>query len=746
MQPTLSANQTEPDTFQVYAWTLSNDAFELAGPLSRPTPRRRTLNLSAAALPDALANALQSGPGSASQTIHVGPRTVQIIVTGPGSGILIHLTRLRQREARAAAYLNWLEEGINALPEAFVLYDADDRLLIANPQYAELYPTIADILRPGVTFPEIAKTALERGQFRYGDDPDAWLTRRLDFHAKAEGFFEQHLDDGRWIQLSERRTPSGGVTSIRADITLLKEREEALQKAKRRAEHTSESMARFLAMFSHELSNGLNGLAGLAQILALDAESPSRQANTRLMLQSTKRLTTVLSDLLDYLKNEAVGVAIRLGTTAPTDLLDTLKAELEPQARQRDVGLSWVVDDNVPAYVDIDSGRVLQVLANLTGNAIKYTEAGGAITVRVDTRGKRLHFTVRDQGIGISPQDVGRLFEYFSQTSNQKPGSTGIGLAICKQLVTAMGGDIGVSSQPGQGSTFWFDVPLRASPTAAPPRVQSVGVKPGRHLRVGVVDDDPINLRVAYALLERSGYLPIILDDTQDIITIVRQQKLDVLLLDLMMPNESGFDIAARLRSQSDPAFTRLILIALTGNIVSDNLAACKKSGIDAVLQKPLFIEQLQYALNWASGFDRSARHHAPFVFSPLVLSTPDPAPIDDAMAVLTQLQHDIGPVRFAQGVGAARDLIRHATQATADSPDSLRQLSHRVAGSASQLGFAALASQARALEALLVPVPPDEIPQRKVQAGLERLREEAARCLPVLNKALAAATRKTRA
>ncbi|MER1967558.1 ATP-binding protein [Castellaniella sp. GW247-6E4] len=736
MTDTRAAPYTLSTAFPTYAWTLENGVVRLEGPLSRPVARRRALDLPLPGLPESLRVALQSDGGAPSRPFAVGRRVVQIIVTQPGAGVLLHVTRLHRWEHRVTTYLNWLEEGINALSEAFVLYDADDRLLIANPQYAELYPTIADVLRVGVTFSEITETALRRGQFRYGEDADAWLNRRLEFHRRGEGFFEQHLDNGRWIQLSERRTRSGGVTSIRADITLLKEREEALSSAKQHAERTSESMARFLAMFSHEVSNGLNGLAGLAQTLALDAESPSQRTNTQLMLQSTKRLTTVLSDLLDYLKNEAVGVAIRLRATAPRDLLDTLKAELEPRATQGRVLLKGFISKQVPEWVEIDPGRVLQVLVNLTGNALKYTESGGAIAVRITTQGRRLHFEVRDQGAGIEPEDVGRLFEYFSQTSAQKPASSGIGLAICKQLVTAMGGDIGVDTEPGRGSTFWFNVPLHVG-APAPAHGEKPVARADAALRVGVVDDDPLNLTVAHALLVRSGYEAMVLDDAQDIVRAVKDRGLDVLLLDLMMPKASGFEIAARLRAQADPVFSRLIVIALTGNIISDNLSACKTAGIDAVLQKPLYIEQLQYALTWAASFDRTARAQAPFVFSPIVLTAVDDSGRGHAESALRQLEQDIGGTRFRQSVRSARDLFAQAARLASDDLAALRGYAHRVAGTASQMGFHRLSDHARTVEALLASSSGPDAQGEDMHRELDKLRSAAADSLPVLEQAM---------
>jgi signal transduction histidine kinase/ActR/RegA family two-component response regulator/HPt (histidine-containing phosphotransfer) domain-containing protein len=733
-RPKPHAASTAP---RIYTWELSKEVVRFEGPLSRPASQRRELEMALSDLPEILQLALHRNRDAGNRSFPVGKRIVQIIATESHTGFLIHYTRLYHWENRLTTYLKWLEEGINALPEAFVLYDADDRLLIANPQYAELYPTVANLLHPGITFPEIAEAALKRGQFRYSESADEWLKKRIQFHDRGEGFFEQHLNDGRWIQLSERRTKSGGVTSIRADITLLKEREKALQKAKYDAERTSESMARFLAMLSHEVSNGLNGLAGLAQILALDVESPSQQTNTNLMLQSTKRLTNVLSDLLDYLKNEAMGVAIKHTATSPQNLLDILRAELEPQAERRSVSLNWVVSEPMPAYVNVDQGRILQILANLTGNALKYAEHGGVLTVRIMVESHWLRFEVQDRGAGIAPEDVKKLFEYFSQTDSTNATGTGIGLAICKQLVTAMAGEIGVDSKLGQGSTFWFTVPLQVVTVKAPEGTEKLFSRTMAALRVGIVDDDPLNLQVAHALLVHSGHHAFILDRGQDIACVIKEQRLDVLLLDLMMPKESGFDIAARLRALPDAIFSRLIFIALTGNVIPNNLIECRKAGIDAVLQKPLFIEQLQYALTWAATFDRSAQNEEPFVFATLGLSTPDSSGKDDTMPVLKQLMRDIGSARFNESMRFARCLIEQALHIKADDPESLRKYAHRVTGTASQMGFLRLSEHARTLENLLTSSSTSGPDRNEADSQLQKLRMAAAESLPILDQAI---------
>lgn len=724
-------------TIPVYAWrVLARRTLRLEGPLSRPPGRRRRIDLELHKTPEALRTALQGIQDAGNAPLMLGRRVVQIFQTAPNRGFLLHLTRQHSLTRELATYVQWLEEGIDSLPEAFVLYDADDRLLIANSQYSQLYPTIAGLLRPGITFREIAKAAVERGQFRHADGADAWLKRRIEFHDRGEGFFEQHLSDGRWIQLSERRTRSGGVTSIRADITLLKDREDALRRAMLTAESTSRSMARFLATFSHEVRNGLNGIAGLAQMLALDAESQSQRSHADLMLQSTKRLTTVLADLLDYLKNEAIGIAVKLEAVDPRSLLEILRAELEPQAAQRGIALRWKLAADVPACVLVDSGRILQVLANLAGNALKYAP-GGEIAIGLSVVNKKLRFEVEDQGIGIAPEDLRGLFEYFVQTGARQPSSTGLGLAICKQLVVAMGGVIGVDSQPGRGSRFWFDLPLRvvsAAPEASSTPLPSEAVAA---LRVGIVDDDPLNRTVAEAFLLRLGCRAVVFENGQQIVKHMRQEGLDVLLLDLMMPKESGFEIAARLRRERGAAFSRLILVAITGNVVPDSLAACREAGIDAILQKPLFLDQLQNVLNWAARTDRSVAAQTPEIFTESKVAELAGSAVIDPGASLAQLAEDIGVTRFAQSVRAARKLIEQLMLAPQDDRESLCRLAHRVAGSAPQLGFGHLGDCARTVETLLGATNAAALPRAEIASHINSMRQAARESLAILDEQL---------
>lgn len=738
----MSGRADDPALFD---WSLvrGSQRLRIEGPLSRVPSRRRRRELPLAWLNAALRQWLDDPGDRASKTptlaVHLGRRQLTFLRTGEGCGVLVDSSRQHRRLEESARRARQLEEGIDALPEAFVLYDNEDRLLIANPRYAQLYPTIADLVRPGVSFGQIAAAAVERGQFLFDEPGQEWLRRRIDFHRQGVGFFEQRLADGRWIQLSERRTRSGGIASIRADITLLREREAALQEAKLSAEQTSRSMSRFLAVFSHEVRNGLNGLVGAAQILALDARTSGQRDQAELLFESSRRLTRVLSDLLDYLKNEAAGVGIHAQPMAPVRILETAFAEFEALAAERGLRLALRLAAGLPAQVMGDAGRIQQVMANLTSNAIKYSRRG-TITLALDVvEGRFLRYSVSDEGMGIDAQDLKGLFEFFSRASPDNPHSTGLGLAISRQIVLAMQGHIGVQSTLGAGSRFWFDLPL---PPPAASAASGSDLRPSfdagpealaqavsdRAFAVGVLDDDELSRSIAAHFLQRLGHAAVPCQNGDEALRLAREGRLDALLLDLMMPGENGIDIATRIRGQAEPGCGRLAIVVVTGNVLPDSLAACQAAGADAVVQKPLFIGSLDQVLRMAVAARESGAPGDAAGVHVQLDAMPDG---EDAGPVLQQLRQDIGEQHFRVGVNAALALFESLQPALAGAgSERLPALLHRVQGTAPQLGFVALGQAARHM----------------AQAGKAETQQELAQASRAMAQRLASACAQLRA
>lgn len=692
-------------TAPTYRWCFLPDEYRLtlAGPLSRAahTRKRATVSLvdsPAAVLACFASTDMPADDAPQSQELTLGKRTFTVIRTGPHEGYLVDLSPILRRLASARQYARLIEEGIDALPEGYVLYDNQDRLLIANPQYSALYPTIADAVRPGVSFTEIVNTSIARGQMQLdGEHRIDWIRRRLDFHRKGVGFFEQHLDDGRWLSVSERRTASGGITSVRSDITVLKQREQELREASEAAQARSNSITRFLAIFSHEVRNGLNGIVGLAQILAFNARAEGEHGKSKLLLESTQRLSTVLSDLLEYLKSEATDFSVTLSDVDPRFLMEAISTQFAPRAAERGLTLAIRMAPDVPAVVRGDPTRIQQVVANLVSNAIKYSTQG-TVAVAVTCEGDHLRYAVTDEGIGIAADDLPGLFEFFSRSAPDNPLSTGLGLAISKKLVATMGGDIGVRSRLGKGSRFWFDLPLIAVRTPAVSELAVGLLGPSRRLSVGVIDDDLLNRAIAEDLLRQMGHTPRVFVDGDALLHHMARQPLDAVLLDLMMPNETGQQIAGRIRATEGPACARLAILLVTGNVLSDTLVDVGMSGIDAVLPKPLLVEVLEAALQ--SAVSRRLQGLQGRLGRELPATPATPTATPDAPTQLAGLRLAIGQRRFAQSLRAADRLLSDTLDAIeTNTLTALPDLAHRLAGNAATIGFAALGDTARALE-----------------------------------------------
>lgn len=701
----------------VYQWRLESDGtLCVTGPLHRDPARRRFRRLRWAGLPMPLRETLRAASGDASQTPGVAQtvdpmahtlvldhRVVTCLHTGEGCGLLMSHTRMHHRVGALSRFLHELESSLDALPEAFVLFDQEDRLILANEQYFRIYRSAGVMAQRGVPFTEIASRSVRMGEFLIDEDPQDWLRRRVAFHRNGEGFFEQHLDDGRWIRLSERRTRSGGIVSVRADITALKERERTLQRMARQAEFTSQSMARFLAVFSHEMRNGLNGIMGIAQILALEHLSTTGSGHTQQMLDSCTRMSTVMTDLLDYLRHQASGVTVVLRDTDPGQPIRQVCTELDLRARSAGVSLRCMGLDQAWRAVRADAARVAQVLANLVSNAIKYG-GPGRVDVSVRWRAGRLRYAVSDQGPGIAPEQARTLFDFFDQASSDTPDSSGLGLAISRQLVQAMGGTIRVRSRLGKGTVFWFEVAAELAQGAVELERSTRYTASVAGLRVCILDDDPLNGFVAEDFLLRLGHVPQVLGSGDDAVKAALEGQMEVLLLDLDMPGESGFEVARRVRAALGPR-ARLGIIAVTGRQVApDVLARCEAAGMDLWIEKPVHLAELGRLLHKV--VQRLSEPAQPVADDPGRESAGSVAVATGnrfASATLSQLRHDLSNAHFLLLCESAMSSLRHfSTCLESGLTERWGSQLHRVYGSMAQLGFASLADAARAAEVLL--------------------------------------------
>jgi signal transduction histidine kinase/ActR/RegA family two-component response regulator len=382
---------------------------------------------------------------------------------------------------------------------------------------------------------------------------------------------------------------------------VLKEREQALALA----QHHSDAKSRFLASMSHEMRTPLHGILGLTRLLRDDEIRPVAQRRLELLERSGEHLLTVINDVLDVSKIEAGHVHIEQACFDLAALLDEIAGVSTVTANRKGLQLQ-LLSDLPPSYpVEGDAMRVRQILHNLLGNAIKFTDHG-SVTLRVQrlADSQQIRFMVQDTGIGIPEAEQALIFDAFHQVDNaldKRHGGTGLGLTISRQLCLAMGGDLRCRSQRGVGSTFECLLRLPHS-DAQPAQAMTADELAIAHLQLSgqvlLVEDNPINAMVAEAALRQIGVQVHIVDDGKRALDWLSEHRPDVILMDCQMPIMDGFDAAGRIREQElKLGLPRTPMIALTANVFPAERQRCIKAGMDDYLGKPFSREDLHRIL-----------------------------------------------------------------------------------------------------------------------------------------------------
>ncbi len=535
---------------------------------------------------------------------------VQILLFGiTGRAVLIgqvvtqQTEEIRDKNEALARSEELLRNAIDAIGEAFVIYDADDRLVYCNEQYRELYQTSAPMIRQGVRFEDILRYGAERGQYLEAEGRvEAWIKERLAAHQSGNTDLVQPLGNGRWVRIYERKTPTGHIVGFRVDITELVDAREA-------AERANQAKSQFLAIMSHELRTPLNGVLGMAQLLQIPGLSEHEQQEyVQTILDSGNTLLTLLNDVLDLSKIEAGRLELRPTPFSPGTLIKEVAALYEASAKQKHLTLNAHWHGPNAARYEGDATRIRQMLANFVSNAVKFTDQG---SVQIDgeiiddnAHTTTLRFTVSDTGPGIAEAHKGRLFQPFSQvdeSNTRRFGGTGLGLSIVRRLAYLMDGDAGVDSTEGAGSTFWFTASVRHvdHATEQPDRTatRQWSAQQADSHRILVVEDNATNRQVITSMLERQGFQVCIKHDGQEAVRAVCSGEVEpaLILMDCQMPIMDGFEATRQIRAwgrQHDAP--HLPIIALTAGAFTEDRIKCLDAGMDDYLSKPIDMARLQ--------------------------------------------------------------------------------------------------------------------------------------------------------
>ena len=369
----------------------------------------------------------------------------------------------------------------------------------------------------------------------------------------------------------------------------LQSRNQALEAANAAAIEANEAKSSFLANMSHEIRTPMNGIIGCTDIL-LDMEPTAEQHNYLVMQRNAEKLLlTIINDILDFSKLETAQFTLE---KVPVELASTVRGSLDlvrSQAIEKGLTLEVAIDPALPAWLMGDPARLRQIMLNLLGNAVKFTQTGG-VWLRISTYGEEgmVRFAVSDTGMGIPKDRQHLLFQDFSQAHQSGDyGGTGLGLAICKRLVAAMGGEIGMESEPGRGSLFWFTIPLAAAEMPASRAEIGHDAPASEGKKVLVAEDVKVNQVIIERLLTRAGHKVTLVEHGAEALEALREQSFDLIFMDMRMPVMDGITATEEIR-RLDGRMGAIPIIGLTANATPEDAARCMAAGMNDHLVKPV--------------------------------------------------------------------------------------------------------------------------------------------------------------
>ncbi len=643
------------------------------------------------------------------------------------------ITELKQREealavakegaevARADAERTGelLQTVLDSMSDGLMLYDQAFDVQFMSRRYQELHQYPPELSRPGINARDLIRFMVERGDYGRSKNPDDVFNALVAFAQRpGEQRHERRVFSGRHVEFRFVTLADGSQILVNRDITDLKDRENAIAAAKdaaeaarEAAESANQAKSTFLATMSHEIRTPMNGVLGMMDVLERQGLDGDQRRSVATMRDSAQALLRIIDDVLDFSKIEAGKLELEDTLFSLTGLIDGVFGTLDGQAAAKGLKLSVEIAEGSHDALIGDPTRVRQILFNLIGNALKFTERGHVLlcasTLPLGEGRTSVRLDISDTGIGLDAEQRARLFQPFAQadsSTTRRYGGTGLGLSIVRRLVELMDGTITVESAPGRGSTFTATLILQAAPVTAARMDNHEGdemppaplARPHTRPRVLIADDHPVNREVLVRQLDLLGIDSDTAGDGVQALKAWEVGRYDAVLADINMPRMDGHEFTRRLRAaeaQHPGGPRRIPVVAVTANAMKGEEERCLTAGMDGYIAKPVKITQLRATLErWLTLQDGA---------SPSASRRPRKAAIDrtvlgawlgDDDAAINQLLD-----RFRHtAVESERDI---ETAARAGDLSNLGAAAHKLKGAAQAVGAIEVGEAAATLE-----------------------------------------------
>ncbi len=525
----------------------------------------------------------------------------------PGGGFVSTYSDVSSRikaetEVKRSAEL--LRGAIDAIGEAFVVYDADDRLMFYNEKYDEIYRPLPGVLIPGARFEDVVRSGAESGRIPAAvGRVDEWVAERVAEHHAGHATLTQQLDDGRTLRVVDRKMPDGHTVGFRIDVT-------ELMKATETAQAASREKSQFLANTSHEIRTPMNAILGMLALLSKTGLTPQQADYAQKTESAARSLLGLLNDILDFSKIEAGKMALDSHPFSTDQMLRDLSVILGAHIGSKRVEVLFDVDAQLPPCLIGDAMRLNQVLINLGSNAIKFTAAGEVVVSlkveAIDEKNASLLVAVSDTGIGISLENQARIFSAFTQgeaSTTRRFGGTGLGLSISHRLVDLMGGTLQIESAVGQGSRFDFRIQLPIGRGANVAELADEADAPAPAMRVLMIDDNPTAREVLDRMGKSLGWQVDLAESGKGGLESLRNAVAEgapyqAVFVDWLMPSMDGWQTSRRIHELGLAGQAPVVIMVTAHGRAMMNLRASDEQAlIDRFLVKPVTASMLAEAV-----------------------------------------------------------------------------------------------------------------------------------------------------